>query len=151
MKLKIYKSEVFERNNSWYIAFSLVFISILVISIFYKNIVWAILMLFLIWAYFYYNITNNQEIFMEIKKDKLTVWNIEYDLNLIKWYTIEIDQKQNKIKNIVILTKKGHNIYTINDNDSNIKSFLEELTKLIPLQWEFNQTLWEKLSRKLKL
>ncbi len=151
MKLKVYSSEKFERNKLWYVIFASVFIIIFLVSIFYKNIVWAILMFFLLGWYLYYGIINNQEIDLKITDewiifgDKLSNWT-----NFV-WYTLEIDPEKQNIKNIVFLTKKHHNIHTISDTNENIKAFLEELNKFLPIIWEFPQTFWEKASRKMKL
>ncbi len=150
-QIKTYNSEKFNRDKLRYIIFSSVFIIIFLISIFYKNIVWAILMFFLLWGYLYYGIINIQEINMKITDNGIIIWDKLIDWTKISWYSLEIDPKQQIIKNIVFISTKHHNIYTINDTDDNIKSFLQELNNYLPMTWEYNQTFREKASRKMKL
>ena len=150
-QIKTYNSEKFNRDKLRYIIFSSVFIIIFLVSIFYKNIVWAILMFFLLWGYLYYGIINIQEINMKITDNGIIIWDKLIDWTKISWYSLEIDPKQQIIKNIVFIGTKHHNIYTINDTDDNIKSFLQELNNYLPMTWEYNQTFREKASRKMKL
>ncbi len=151
MEIKAYNSEKFNRNKRWYIIFSSIFILIFVVSIFYKNIVGTILMFFLLGGYLYYGIINTQEIKIKITDNGLIIDNKLVNWNNFVWYTLEIDPKKQIIKNIVFITQKYHNIHTLNDNDENIKSFLQELNKFLPIIGDFSQTFWEKASRKMKL
>lgn len=150
-QIKTYNSEKFNRDKLWYILFSTIFIIIFVVSIFYKNIVWAILMFFLLGWYLYYGIINIQEITMKITDNWLIIWEKLINWKNIKWYSLEIDPTQQKIKNIIFINTRNHNIYTINDNDENIKIFLQQLDGILPIIWDFPQTFWEKASRKMKL
>lgn len=150
-KIKAYSSENFERNKIRYIIFSSVFIMIFAVSIFYKNIVWAILMFFLLGGYLYYGIINNQELDIKITENGLMVWPKISHWTKFIGYSLEIDPIKQKIKNIVFVAAKYHNIHTINDTDDNIKSFLQELNNYLPMIWEFPQTFWEKASRKMEL
>lgn len=150
-KLNVYSSEKFNRNKSWYIIFSIIFIAIFAISIYYKNIVWAILMFFLLGWYLYYGIINIQEITIQITDNGLIIWKKIINWNNFTWYSLEINEKDQIIKNIVLLSKKHHYIYTINDDNWNIKAFLQQLSNILPMKWEFPQTFWEKASRKMKL
>lgn len=150
-KLNVYSSEKFNRNKSWYIIFSIIFIAIFAISIYYKNIVWAILMFFLLGWYLYYGIINIQEITIQITDNGLIIWEKIINWNNFTWYSLEINEKDQIIKNIVLLSKKHHYIYTINDDNWNIKAFLQQLSNILPMKWEFPQTFWEKASRKMKL
>ncbi len=151
MELKVYSSENFERSKAWYIIFSSVFVIIFLVSIFYKNIVWTILMFFLLGGYLYYWIINNQEIKLKITDEWLIIGDKLSNRSNFVWYSLEIEPKKQNIKNIVFITKKHHNIHTINDSNENIKNFLEQLNKFLPMTWEFQQTFWEKASRKMKL
>lgn len=150
-KLNVYSSEKFNRNKSWYIIFSIIFIAIFAISIYYKNIVWAILMFFLLGWYLYYGIINIQEITIQITDNGLIILEKIINWNNFTWYSLEINEKDQIIKNIVLLSKKHHYIYTINDDNWNIKAFLQQLSNILPMKWEFPQTFWEKASRKMKL
>ena len=150
-KINVYSSEDFERSKLRYVVFSSVFIMIFAVSIFYKNIVWAILMFFLLGWYLYYGIINNKEIPLKISNNWLVIWDKTLERNRFSGYVLEIDQKKQEIKNIVFITHKHHNIYTINDIDKNIKEFIEELNNYLDMTDHFSQTFWEKTSRKLKL
>ena len=150
-KIKAYSSENFERNKLRYIIFSSVFIIIFTVSIFYKNIVWAILMFFLLGWYLYYGIINNKEIDIKITKNGLMFGSKISHWTKYNGYSLEIDPIKQEIKNIVFIAQKYHNIHTINDTDDNIKLFLNELNNYLPMIWEYNQTFREKASRKMKL
>jgi hypothetical protein len=150
-KLKVYSSEKFDRNQLWYIVFSSVFIAIFAISIFYKNIVWAILMFFLLGWYLYYGIINIQETIMEITENWLIIWEKIINWSNFQWYSLEIEPNSQIIKNIILISKKHHNIYTINDDNEEIKAFLQQISDILPMIWEFPQTFREKASRKMKL
>ena len=150
-KIKAYSSENFERNKLRYVIFSSVFILIFAVSIFYKNIVWAILMFFLLGGYLYYGIINNQEVDIKITDNGLMIGDKISNWTKFTGYSLEIDPIKQKIKNIVFVAPKYHNIHTINDTDNNIKSFLQELNNYLPMVWEFPQTFREKASRKMKL
>ena len=58
---------------------------------------------------------------------KISNWTI------FSGYSLEIDSKKQKIKNIVFITPKYHSIHTINDTDNNIKTFLQELNNYLPM------------------
>jgi hypothetical protein len=150
-QIKAYSSENFERNKLRYIIFSSVFILIFAVSIFYKNIVWAILMFFLLGGYLYYGIINNQELNIKITDDWLMIGSKIANWKKFSWYSLEIDPIKQKIKNIIFIAPKYHNIHTVNDTDDNIKIFLQELNNYLPMIWEFPQTFREKVSRKMKL
>jgi hypothetical protein len=150
-QIKAYSSENFERNKLRYIIFSSVFILIFAVSIFYKNIVWAILMFFLLGGYLYYGIINNQELNIKITDNWLMIGSKISNWTKFSWYCLEIDPVKQKIKNIVFIAPRYHNIHTINDTDDNIKEFLQELNNYLPMTWEFPQTFREKASRKMKL
>lgn len=151
MELKVYKSEMFNRNKLRYIIFSSIFIIIFLVSIFYKNIVWAILMFFLLGWYLYYGIINNKEIRLKITKEWLIIWDKLLNWSNFSWYTLEIDTKKQTIKNLVLINKNGHNIHTINDTEENIHNFVENLNNFLPTIWEFPQTFREKAARRMKL
>lgn len=151
MELKVYSSEKFERDKIWYIIFSSIFIIIFILSIFYKNIVWIILMFFLLWAYIYYGIINIQEIKIKISDNWLVIWDKIVAWSNIAWYCLEIEPKKQRIKNIVLVNQKWHSIYTINDKQENIKLFLESIDKIKPMLSGFPQSFREKVSRRMKL
>ncbi len=151
MELKVFNWEKFERNKTRYIIFASIFILIFVLSAFYKNIVWIILMFFLLGAYIYYGIININETTITISENWLLVWTKVIPWNNLVWYCIELEIKKKTIKNIVLVHQRWHSIYTINDSEENIKMFLETLNQTLPILSDFPQTFREKIIRKIKL
>ncbi len=151
MELKVYNWEKFEREKLRYIVFSSVFIIIFILSAFYKNIVWIVLMFFLLGAYIYYGIINIQETKIKISENGLLIWEKILPWSNLIGYCIELEPKKQIIKNIVFLSQKWHNIYTIDDDEKNIKEFLKNINEILPMLPDFQQTFREKVSRKMKL
>jgi len=151
MELKVFNWEKFERDKIRYIVFSSIFILIFILSAFYRNIVWIILMFFLLWAYIYYGIINVIETTITISDNWLLVWTKVIPRTNLVWYCIELELKKQEIKNIVFVGQRWHNIYTINDNEENIKNFLESLNQMLPILADFPQNFREKIIRKMKL
>lgn len=151
MHIKVYDGEKFERGKLWYIIFAVVFASIFVLSILNQNRVWAVLMFFLLGAYFYYSVTGNQVVKATINDSNLSIWTKILPRNSLQWYAIELDSKSETIKNIVFVTKNSHNIHTIHDGKENVRSFVLELDNYIPMLGEYNQSFLEKMARKCEL
>lgn len=151
MSVLVYNGEKFQRNKVRYSVFAVIFASVFLLSILNNNVVWAVLLFFLLWGYFYYSTINNQVVKMKIDKLQLFVGAKTYSLHALTWYAIEIYPKTQNIKNIVFLTQKGHMIYTFDDSIENIRLFLSELDKYLPMLGDYHQTFLEKFSRKVKL
>ncbi|HOG15536.1 MAG TPA: hypothetical protein PK674_03010 [Candidatus Absconditabacterales bacterium] len=151
MELKVFNGEKFERDKVRYIVFASIFILIFVVSAFYKNIVGIILMFFLLGAYIYYGIINVNEITITISENGLLVGTKVIPWTNLVGYCIELELKKQQIKNIVFVSQRGHTIYTINDSEENIKTFLENLNQMLPMLTDFPQNFWEKIVRKMKL
>lgn len=151
MSVSVYNWEKFTRNKIWYLIFTVIFAGILLLSILNNNIVGAVLLFFLLGGYFYYSTINNQIVAMTITPNALTIGSKSYIWTMFVWYVIELDPKTQQIKNIVLLTSKGHLIYTFNDSLANIAEFLTLLDTYLPRQDVFRQTTFEKISRKIQL
>ena len=151
MDLHVYNGERFNRNGRRYVAFSSVFIICIVLSILNQNIVGAIVLFFILGAYFYYSILSNQATKIRIEDEYILIDKRSHPRKDFTAYTIEIDKKTNKIQNIVFVYPKWYIIYTIKDTDENVKSFSKELDNYIPLVASFDQSLLEKIIRLLKL
>jgi hypothetical protein len=149
--LKVFSSEKFERSKTRYLIFACVFILIIWLSIFFKNIVWVVLMFFLLWAYIYYGIIDVQEINIRVTENWLIIKNNIIPWTNILWYCIEINQETQEIKNIVFIHTKWHSIHTIIDSEENLKQFLTTLSMYCPMLQEYKQTFREKFARKIKL
>ena len=154
MQLKVYNAEKFERTKIRYVIFSCVFVLIIIASIFYKNIVWIILMFFLVWAYIYYGLINIYEINISISENGLVLDKI-IPRSQISGYCLELELDKNKnikrIKNIVFIYPKWHSIHTISDTEDNLSSFVNELNQYTQMLETYPQTSREKFMRKIKL
>ena len=151
MSVLVYNWERFQRSKVRYLIFAVIFASVFVLSILNNNIVGAVLIFFLLWGYFYYSTINNQVIKMTIDTNQLMIWNKTYPRNTFTWYVVEINSKDQNIKNIVFLTAKWHLIYSFDDSIDHVRVFLLELDNFLPMLGDFHQTTLEKISRKLKL
>lgn len=151
MTLHVYNGEKFERNRRWYVLFALVLITIIWLSLWKQNVIGVIVLFFILWAYFYYSIISNQIITLKTEKNHLIINNKIYLRWSFRAYSIEIEKKNQQIRNIVLITEKWYMIYTIHDKKDRIKEFLIEINNYLPLVSEYNQSSLEKLARILKL
>ncbi len=151
MSVHVYNWEKFKRTKVRYLIFAVIFASVFVLSLLNNNIVWALLILFLLWGYFYYSTLNNQVITMTIQENLLLIWNKSYPFTSFVWYVVEIYPVTQKIKNVVLLTPKSHLIFTFDDSIDTIRDFLIQLNAHLPMLGDYAQTSLEKLSRKMKL
>ncbi len=151
MKLKVYNWEKFEKSKMRYVWFALVLIAIIGLSLRKQNLIWVIVLFFIVWAYLYYNITSNQPITIQIEEKHLTINHKTYSRRNFSAYSIEIDKKTEEITNLVLISPKWHQIYTIYDNTENARDFFIELDKYLPMIGEYDQSFLEKLARILKL
>ncbi|MDD3263163.1 MAG: hypothetical protein PHR61_04990 [Candidatus Absconditabacteria bacterium] len=151
MTLRVYNGEKFERNRRWYVLFALVLITIIGLSLWKQNVIGVVVLFFILGAYFYYSIVSNQIISLKIEKNHLIINNKIYLRGSFRAYSIEIEKKNQQIRNIVLITEKGYMIYTIHDKNDRIKEFLIEINDHLPLVSEYNQSSLEKLARILKL
>lgn len=147
----VYNGEKFQRTKVWYLVFAVIFASVFVLSILSDNVVWAILIFFLLGGYFYYSTINNQVISIILERNQIIIGTRNYPRNSFVWYALEIHPQTQDIKNIVFLTSKWHMIYTFDDSLEHIRLFLVELDWYLPMLGEYNQTSLEKFSRKMKL
>jgi len=151
MELIVYNWEIFERTIVRYLWFSIILILILVISILNNNVPWAIIILFLIGWYFYYSSTINKKTSIKISESWLLIWEKIHLWSTLNWYVLEVNKNNWEIKNIVFLSNKNHNIYTISDNIDNLKIFIENLEQYIKMLPSFEQTFREKIMRKFQI
>lgn len=151
MSILVYNGEKFRRNKLRYLGFTVVFACIFLLSILNNNVVGAVLIFFLLWWYFYYSTINNQVIKMTISDIHLIIGNNSYPWSTFTGYVIELFPKEQKLKNIVLITEKWHMIYSFDDSLDTISLFLSELNKYLPQLGTYHQSFFEKFSRKMKL
>ena len=151
MDLHVYNWEKFERNAVRYIGFSVIFISCIVLSILNQNVVGALVLFFILGAYFYYSILSNQITKIHIDENYILIDKKSHPWSDFTSYTLEVQKNNNVIKNIVLIYAKWYTIYTIKDKEENIKKFSRLLDERLPLVETFEQTFLEKSIRLLKL
>ncbi len=151
MHISVYNGEKFERGKWWYVIFVSIFGGVIFLSLLYGNYVWALVMFFLLWGYFYYSSISNQILTMRIDEDYLYIWDKAYSWQFFTWYVVEVHAHTQEIKNIVLLTTKNHTIYTFHDDQETIIEFLRVLDTYIPMMPDYHQTFFEKFARKCKL
>lgn len=149
--INVFNGERFEKSSLRYIIFTTVFVGIILMSIFSGNFVWAVVLFFLLWWYLYYTLTTNQIIKIRIEKWILYIWEKNIPRSNYIGFVIEIELKSDSIKNIVFVWEKSHNIFTINDEMEKVWIFLDTLVNYIPHLDNYDQSAFEKLSRRLKL
>jgi predicted membrane protein len=151
MELKVYNTEHFARSVRWYIVFIVVFAGMIIASVMYDNIAGAVLLFFLAGAYFYFSVRNSQPVMMRIESHSLMIANKSVRREKLQWFVIEADIRTGTIKNIVILTPNSHHIYTVDDTNEALETFVTQLDTMIPRMDNFKQSTVEKLARQLKL
>ena len=152
MELKVYDWEYVERGKVWYIAFACVILLVVVLSVIVSNYVWWVLVLLFAAGYLYFLLKTNKNIVITIWKKVLQVWKTLYQWNELRWFVLEYHTKKQKIHNIVIIDNKNTpRIYTINDSEKNLESFVNELNNYIPLLENYEQSSLDKFIRRIKL
>lgn len=152
MELKVYNWEYFERGKTRYLIFGLIILLVVVLSILSDNIIWWVFVLLVSWWYLFYLTKVNNIVSMVIWKNALQIWQLPFSWNTLSWFVLEYHTEKEKIHNIVIIdNKKTPRIYTIKDNEANLKNFINELNDYIPMLENYEQSTMDKIIRKLKL
>ena len=152
MELKVYDWEYVERGKVWYIVFACVILLVVVLSVIVSNYVWWVLVLLFAAGYLYFLLKTNKNIVITIWKKVLQVWKTLYQWNELRWFVLEYHTKKQKIHNIVIIDNKNTpRIYTINDSEKILESFVNELNNYIPLLENYEQSSLDKFIRRIKL
>lgn len=151
MEVLVYNSEKFERSRGWFIWFWIFFSFMIVMSILYDNWIWAVILFMLIWGYLIFSIILMKKVIMKITSEWLIIENKLYPFAEIWGYIIEIDDKNQILKNIVLLIWNRPYIHTFADSWENIKEFILQLDDYVTRYSQFEQPFIERLTRKLKL
>lgn len=151
MELNVYNGEYFERNKSWYLIFFLVVGLVIIGSILSDNVLGAIIILLFVGGYFYILTKTNENTKMIINENGINIWKKSHQRNELQGFVLEFNTKTEKIHNIVLMYKKNYEIYTINDDAEHSKKFFLALEENIPLLEGYEQGLWDKFIRKVKL
>jgi len=157
VSLKIYNWEVFERGILWYVCFFLVIGAVVCVSLFYKSwddlqgLIWAIIMLIIVWGYLFFLSKESAEVKMIIKPEWLAIWNRLVAYSQLVGFVVEIDKRTLKYKNIVLLYDKSIEIYTLKDTKKQQELFFSKLSELVPYVEKYEQSSLDKLLRRLKI
>jgi hypothetical protein len=152
MEIQVYNSEKFNKNIRRYIIFGTVCAVAIVVSILYGNLVGAILLFFILGAYFFFSVKNSQPVMMRLTEVGIRVGERIYAWTNLTGYTLEVDANKDSINNIIFLfSNNEHIIHTVDDEMSKVNEFINQLNQYIPLQQRFQQTTMQKLYRRLKL
>lgn len=151
MEIYVYNWELHERGKWWYIIFITFFAFMIIVSLFTKNFVWAILLFLLLGGYILFWLTSLQKLRISIASEWLKLWDKFFPWNSVNWFLLEIDNQTQTLKNIVFIIWNIKYIHTLNDDSEKIKEFILTLSEYAPLLSDYEQTFIEKLSRRLKL
>lgn len=151
MQVLVYNWEIFQRGRWWYIWFATFFVFMILISILFKNIVWALLLFLFVWWYLVYSLNATQKIKISVDDSWLKIWNKNYPFWEIEGFVLELDSDTQKVKNIVFLIKSLKLIHTLADEPENIKQFVLELSWYVDMLSDYPQGLLDRLVRRFKL
>ena len=151
MEVSVYNSEKFERSKRWYVIFGTVFAAIFLLSIFNQNYIWAVLLFFLLWGYFYYSSVHAQVTTIIVQTDGIKIGKHFIGYSTLTGYALELHRKQELLKNIVFVSPKWHAIYTFSDVPEHIRDFILSLDKFLPMLDTYEQGSFEKLIRRLEM
>ncbi len=151
MQINVYDGEKLERWKWWYIIFMTAISFMIIMSILTDNFVGAILLFFLVWGYMLFSMWASKQIKLTIVEEWFKVWWALYPWSNVWWFVLEIDEKSQIIKNIVLLIWNNKLIHTIEDDADNIKQFIMILSDVIPMLADYEKTFIEKLIRRMKL
>ena len=151
MEVAVYNSEKFERGKLWYVIFGTVFAAIFLLSIFNQNYIWAVLLFFLLWGYFYYSSVHTQITTIIVQTDGIKIGKHFVGYSSLTGYALELHRKTELLKNIVFVSPKWHAIYTFSDTPERIRDFILSLDKFLPMLDAYEQWGFEKLVRRLQM
>lgn len=151
IEVTVFDWEKYDRSKTWYIIFVTFFAFMIIASILFQNLVWAILLFFLLWWYILFSMSSNRRIKLTLVGEWVKMWWKFYPWWKISWFVLEIDEKTQLIKNIVLIVSNNKLINTLDDSPENIKQFILILSEMIPMLDDYDQTFIEKLARQLKL
>ena len=149
--IKVYSSELHDRSQWRYIIFWFFVLSLVLLSFFAKNIFWALMIAFMVWAYIFYNLQAQKIINMSIEKNGLLVGENLYSWGDIQGFAVEYNKRTQYIVNIVILTSNTHHIYSLVRENYDIEQFVTDLSSIIPLVSTYEQSFFDILIRKMKI
>jgi len=150
MQVQTYNWEYFVRGKRWYINFTTFFVFFIILLIFTNSFGWVVVIFLLLWWYLLFSLTMTSKIYITVLDNWVKIWEKLYWFNAFDGFVLEALETQ-EIKNIVFVMWNSKLIHTFADDNDNIRSFLLELDKSLPLLDSYNQTLLDKIARAFKL
>lgn len=153
MSLTVYNGEYFNRSQKRFISFFIVVAVVIIGSFLSKNRIGGVMILLFVGGYFFFLTKTNKNILLQIQEKGLQIEEKLYEREQFSGYVLEYHLNTQKIHNIVFLSPRGHMIFTIHDSDEQLELFLQTLNGQEKLERKdhYEQTIREKISRKLKL
>lgn len=152
MQVKVYNGERQERWKWWYINFFTFFVFLIVVSLLTNNIVGAFLLIFLLgWYILFSFLATKQKLLIVLQEQGLTIGEKFYPYTSFVGFVLEIDQKDQLLRNIVFVTPNSKTIYTFEDEAENIRDFVLVLSETLELLPDYNRTFVDNMIRRLKL
>lgn len=153
MNLTVYNGEQFIRSKLRFIIFFIIVWAVVVASFLSKNWIGAIIVLIFVGGYFFFLNKMDKDIIIKIEENWLFIDEKCYERNNFSGFVLEYHVEKEQIQNIVFLSNKGTLIFTLHDTPEHLETFIQNLVKIgeLPQKDNYEQTLWEKLCRKLKL
>lgn len=151
MELITYNGEYFERSKLRYCIFLLVVGTVIVGSILFNNLFGAVVVLMLVGGYFFFLMKTSDTLNLKTTPDGIQIGTKFQPRSQFTGFVLEYHTKKQTIHNIVLIDPKGYHIFTINDTTENLKAFITEIGKYLPLLEQYEQGFLEKFSRKIQL
>lgn len=130
---------------------------IIALSVFYKSgekfqgLIGAVILLMIVGGYLFFLAKANTPTQLIITPDGLQIGERLIAYRLLRGFVLEMEKKNGKLKNTVLVFEKTVEIYTLKDGEAQQKLFFTELAKIIPFLESYEQSSVDKLMRKLKL
>lgn len=151
MKIKVYDGEYFERSRLRYLIFGLCIIAILLLSVWYENILGAIVLLMIVWAYLFFQQKSSRELQLELLDAGIRAGNKMWTFAEFQGFVVEMDKNTNMLHNLVLVAPKSVEIFTFRDKQEVIVDFCQKLESSLPQLEGYHQSFADKVLRKCKL
>lgn len=151
MQVQTYNGEYFERGKRWYINFATFFVFFILLLAFTNSLGGVVVIFLLLWGYLLFSLTMTSKIYITLNDNGVRIGEKHYPFVRLTWFVLEVSGDTQEIKNIVFVMWNSKLIHTFADDNDNIREFLLELDKYLPLLEWYNQTFLDKLARTFKL
>lgn len=167
MQLSVYNGEVFERGLWWRMIMWILFVVLVVVTLFSSKIlggndtlmpdwtdVLSVLLLIALFASYWFYVRKEIEKKIIVRLDPeqgLWIWDTLYQWHAVQWFSLEMERKTEKLHNIIFLVNQGYKIHTLADTPENIDTFIHTLAEYTSFQETFSQERFNKLLRRLKI